>query len=368
MDQVYFSDLHAEHGNNLEDKLRRIFRKTGFLETIAPGELVAIKLHVGESGNLGYLNHNYTRVLVEEVLAVGGKPYLTDTNTLYSGGRHNGVDHTRVAAQHGFSIATVGAPFLPADGIRGTDYHELPVIGGKRIKKARIADGILQADKIIFLSHLKGHLEAGFGGTIKNMAMGCAAVPGKMEQHSDSKPEVSLDACTGCRNCYRVCPTGAISMVEKKAEIDYETCIGCGQCVAACNFEAMNPRWDSGHEGFIEKMAEYAFAVESYFGDRACYLLLALNITPDCDCFDANDLPIVEDVGMFSSLNPFAMEKAAIDMVSRASPVHASRHAEKVKAGGNPFRCVYDQFDNEQVFEYLTALGSEMEYEIVEER
>jgi uncharacterized Fe-S center protein len=364
MDNIFFSDLHAEHGNNLEDKFRRIVRATGFIDTIEKDELVAIKLHVGERGNLGYLNHNYARLLVEEIRSAGGKPYLTDTNTLYTGGRHNGVDHAVTAGQHGFSLAAAGAPFIPADGIRGTISREVPVPGGKRLQNAKLAEGILQADRIIFLNHLKGHEQAGFGGSVKNMAMGCASVTGKLEQHSDSKPVVDSKACIGCRNCFRVCPADAITMVKKKAVIDYDLCIGCGQCVAACNYEAMNPRWDSGHEAFIEKMAEYAWAVHSYFGERACYVTLALNITPDCDCFPANDAPIVEDVGMLASPNPFALDRAAIDLASAAQPNKTSRFAGKVTGGGNPFHQLYEKFDNEHVFTHLSSLGAVLDYEL----
>lgn len=365
MDKVYFSDLHAEHGNNLEDKLRRIVRAAGFIDSIEKDELVAIKLHVGERGNLGYLNHNYARVLVEEIWSAGGKPYLTDTNTLYSGGRHNGVDHTVTAAQHGFSLATVGAPFIPADGVRGNTFREVPVPGGSRLQTAKLAEGILQADRIFFLNHLKGHEQAGFGGSVKNMAMGCASVPGKMEQHSDSKPVVESGECVGCRNCFRVCPTGAIRMEERKAVIKYDLCIGCGQCVAACTYGAMNPRWDSGHDAFIEKMAEYAWAVDRFFEGRAFYITLALNITPDCDCFPANDAPIVEDVGMLSSRNPFALDRASIDLASRAKVNRAGRFADKLSGGGNPFSLLYEKFDNEHVFTHLARLGASLDYDLV---
>jgi uncharacterized protein len=364
MSVVHFTNLHTNPDYNLEEKFRKLFLKTGFSEGLTKGELVAIKLHVGERGNLAYVNHNYARVLVEEIRKTGAKPFLTDTNTLYSGGRHNGLDHTITAAMHGFSYATVGAPFIPADGLRGTDYTEIEVPGGVHLKKAKIATAILEADKILFLSHLKGHELAGFGASAKNMAMGCASVAGKQEQHSDAAPELDGSKCVGCRNCYRVCPVGAISMVDKKAVIDYEVCIGCGQCIAACNYDAMNPRWDTGHDRFMEKMAEYAWAVHHHFASRSCFINMAMDITPDCDCLPSNDQAIIEDIGMLAGLNPFALDRASLDLAAKARPLQGSAYADKVSGGANPFSQLYEKFDNEHLFSHLERLGGELEYEL----
>ena len=351
MNEILFTDMQADFGNSLEKKFRKLIKKSGFLETIKEGELVAIKLHVGERENLGYINPNYARIVAEEIKNRGAKPFLTDTNTLYSGGRHNGVDHSLTAVQHGFNYATVGAPFIPADGVRGLDYREV-AIPGRHIKKAKLAGGILQADRILFLNHFKGHLEAGFGGAIKNMSMGCASIAGKREQHSSSKPVVNRENCVGCRQCYNVCPVGAITMVEHKAVIDYAVCIGCGQCVAACNYQAMEAGSSEDTKIFIEKVTEYAYAVQQYFKEKAFFINFAMNITPDCDCWPANDVPLVEDVGVFAGSNPFALDKATLDAVS-ASKAHASsRHFEKIHGGHNLFQDVYTDIHSDSTFEY----------------
>mgnify|MGYP000166419182 CR=1 FL=1 len=351
MDEILFTDMQAEFGNSLEKKFRKLLKKSAFLESIKEGELVALKVHVGERGNLGYVNPNFARIVVEEVKAVGAKPFLTDTNTLYSGGRHNGVDHSLTAARHGFTLATVGAPFIAADGVRGLDYREVAV-AGRHFKKAKLAGGILQADRIILLNHFKGHIEAGFGGAIKNLSMGCASIAGKMEQHADSKPKVKSENCTGCRQCYWACPTGAISMEENKAVIDYELCIGCGQCVAACNYEAMLAGDSADNQSFIQKVTEYAFAAADYFGDRAYYINFAINIAPDCDCWPANDVPLVEDVGILAGGNPFALDKASLDLVSQAKAHRTSRHYDKIRGGHNLFQEVYPDIHSDTTFEY----------------
>jgi len=361
MAEVFFTDMHAEFGNSLEDKMKRILKHADLESFIGKGELVAIKVHVGERGNLGHMNPSLVRAVVEEVKKFGGKPYLTDTNTLYSGGRHNGVDHAITAVQHGFTYATVGAPFIPADGIRGMDYTEVD-INAKHFDKVKLASNILKADKIIFISHFKGHIEAGFGGAIKNMSMGCASIAGKQEQHCDSKPVVKKENCVGCRQCYRACPVSAITMEDGKAVIDYGVCIGCGQCVAACNYGAMDPSFDEDNPVFLEKISEYAYGVHKYFKDKAFYINLANNITPDCDCWPVNDIPIVEDVGFFGSYSPLAIERATMDKVIKSRPNNTSEHASKIKNKENIFQEIRDHIKSDRTLDYCEELGMESDY------
>lgn len=365
MATVLFTDMQAEFGNSMEAKFRKILKKSDFFDTIQEGELVALKLHVGERENLGYVNPNYVRIVVEEVKKRGGNPFLTDTNTLYSGGRHNGVDHSVTAVQHGFTYATVGAPFIPADGVRGLDYREVEV-PGKHFERVKMAGGVVQADKVILLNHFKGHMEAGFGGAIKNLSMGCASIAGKMDQHADAKPVVDHEKCTGCRQCYWACPEGAIRMENNKAVIDYELCIGCGQCVAACNDQAMNPGSSAETRKFIEKVTEYAYGVSSFFGERAFYINFAMNITPDCDCWPANDVPVVEDVGILASDAPFALDKATMDKVNASRKMATSRHHEKITGkGANIFEDVWEGIPAGSTFDYVQKqFAVSLEYSI----
>jgi uncharacterized protein len=362
MNTVFFSDMKAEYGNSLEKKFRTLLKKSAFFETITEGQIVALKVHVGERENLGYINPNYARIVVEEVKARGARPYLTDTNTLYSGGRHNGADHIVTAIQHGFGYATVGAPFIPADGVRGLAYRELE-LDGKHYRTVKLANGVLEAEKIIFLSHFKGHIEAGFGGSIKNLSMGCASIAGKMEQHAAAKPEVKTDNCVGCRQCYRVCPVGAISMVNHKAVIDYDICIGCGQCVAACNYNAMKAGADTETRDFIEKVTEYAWAASSYFGSNALYINFAMNITPDCDCWPANDIPVVDDVGFFVGRNPFALDRATLDSVNASRPNTTSRYHHKITGQHGLFEEVWDNPNLLTTFDHAASqFGVDLSY------
>jgi len=363
MDNVFWMNLRAGAGCSLEDKFERLLKRAGLGEIAGRGGLVAVKVHVGESGNLAYVNHNYARIVVAGIKAKGAKPFLTDTNTLYSGSRHNAVDHCGTAMMHGYSSGTAGAPFIAADGLRGLDYEELPV-NGRRVKKARIAGALCQADALVMLSHFKGHCEMGFGGTIKNMGMGCAAVPGKLELHSDSKPEQKPEKCVACGQCVRQCPEQAIAMKNKKAVIDYDACIGCGQCVAACNYAAMNVHWGEPRETLIEKVAEYAFAVHERFTGKALYINFALTISPDCDCWNYNDAPVVQDVGIFASVNPLALDRATLDMINKTPRLAGS--AADGKETVNVFEAMAPGIKSGYLFDYCRKLGMDDTYTVQE--
>jgi uncharacterized Fe-S center protein len=362
MDKVFFMNLRAAAGSSLEEKFGRLLKKAGIDGIAGKGALAAIKVHVGESGNLAYVNHNYARIAAAALKANGARPFLTDTNTLYSGSRHNAVDHCGTAALHGYAGATAGAPFIAADGLRGLDFEELPA-DGRRLKRARIGSALCQADALVMLSHFKGHCEMGFGGTIKNMGMGCAAVPGKLELHSGSRPKQNQEKCVACGQCVRQCPADAIVLKNRKAVVDYGTCIGCGQCVAACNYGAMNVRWDEHNEALIEKVAEYALAVQKRFDGKALYVNFALAVSPDCDCWDHNDAPVVQDAGIFASVNPLALDRAALDAINRAPRLAGS--AIEGKKGDDVFGAVWPEVKSGYLFEYCRKLGMEDAYNLV---
>jgi hypothetical protein len=364
-ENVFFMNMHAESGCSLEEKYRRLLRKAGIGDLIGPGELIAVKVHVGERGNLAYINHNYARLSVSEIAKAGGKPFLTDANTLYGGGRHNAVDHHASAVMHGYFEATTGAPFIAADGLRGLDFEELPV-NGRHIAAARIASTLVQADKIVMLSHFKGHCEMGFGGSVKNMGMGCAAVPGKLELHSGTKPVQNHDKCVGCGQCVINCPEHAIVMKAKKAIIDYSICIGCGQCVAACNYGAMQVQWAEHGERLIEKVAEYAAALNGKFNGKALYVNFALAISPDCDCWDYNDASLVQDVGILASRSGAALDRATLDLVKKAPRFSGGALVGSDAQGGNPFDAIRPGQKSEYLFEYCRTLGMNDEYELIE--
>ena len=175
--KVYFSDLRTDEISTLE-KLRRLMKAAGFEQIDFKDKYVAVKLHFGEPGNMAYLRPNWARVVCDYVRALGGKPFLTDCNTLYVGGRANALDHLDSAMLNGYSPMTTGAQCIIADGLKGDDYDLVPIRGGKYLRAAKIGRAIMDADIFISLTHAKGHPAAGFGGALKQLSIGCASSAG----------------------------------------------------------------------------------------------------------------------------------------------------------------------------------------------
>lgn len=188
------------------------------------GKFVAIKMHFGEQGNISFLRPNYARAVVDVVKELGGKPFLTDCNTMYPGSRKNAIEHLYCAWENGFTPLTVGCPVIIGDGLKGTDDIGVPVAGGEYVKEARIGRAIMDADVFISLTHFKGHEMTGFGGTIKNIGMGCGSRAGKTEQHSNGKPSINEDVCRGCRRCQRECANGGLVFdnEKRKMHVDHD--------------------------------------------------------------------------------------------------------------------------------------------------
>ena len=153
--KVYFSDLRTDEISTLE-KLRRLMKAAGFEQIDFKDKYVAVKLHFGEPGNMAYLRPNWARVVCDYVRELGGKPFLTDCNTLYVGGRANALDHLDSAMLNGYSPMTTGAQCIIADGLKGDDYDLVPIRGGKYLRAAKIGRAIMDADIFISLTHAKG--------------------------------------------------------------------------------------------------------------------------------------------------------------------------------------------------------------------
>ena len=240
--KVYFTDFRTKaNGDGLPTKLKKLCKKAGIADLDLDGKFVAIKMHFGELGNISYLRPNYARAVVDVVKELGGKPFLTDCNTLYPGSRKNALEHLYCAWENGFTPLTVGCPILIGDGLKGTDDIEVPVIGGEYVVKAKIGRAVMDADVFISLNHFKGHEMTGFGGAIKNIGMGCGSRAGKCEQHVSGKIKISQSKCRGCKRCQFQCANNALTYNKEtmKMEVNTDNCVGCGRCIAACNFDAI---------------------------------------------------------------------------------------------------------------------------------
>jgi uncharacterized Fe-S center protein len=309
---VYFIDFKTNPKQNILQKLNKLLQRSGFDDIDYQHKITAIKIHFGEPGNMSYIRPNYAAEVVRRVKQNGGLPFLTDCNTLYKGRRSNAIDHLLSASENGFNRLATGCDVIIADGLKGTEYREVEV-NQVNVKKAKIGSAIADADIVISMNHFKGLEMTGFGGALKNLGMGCGSVGGKLEMHSDEHPVVQEDKCTSCGVCIRNCAHNAISLnVRKKAEIDSSICVGCGQCVAVCMFEAAQAQGNSAR--LQEKIAEYALAVVK---DKPTFHInFIMDVSPNCDCWGYNDVPIVPNIGILASFNPVALDVASANLVN----------------------------------------------------
>lgn len=358
--KVFFANLRARGPReNKLAKIAALFAKAGFAERIPKEALTAVKVHVGERGNDTFLSPVLVRKVVDCVKAAGGNPFITDSNTLYKGSRHNAVDHMATAIEHGFGYATVGAPFIVADGLRSTSYEKV-VIRKKHFASVKIASAIVAAQSMIVLSHFKGHEMAGFGGAIKNLAMGCTPSQGKCDQHA-SRFVVQEEKCIACGACFASCPENAVQFVKREkgkvAAIDKDRCVGCGECLTVCKPKAVGIDWKTEIAPFNERMAEYALGAVTGKEKTTGYINFLLNITPDCDCVPWSDSPLVPDIGILASTDPVALDSACFDLVNQEAG-HKHSHLETGHAPGeNKFTGVWKHTCGETQLDHAAKIG-----------
>lgn len=355
--RVYFTDMRATQKLNLIDKVGKLFQEAGLKDIISPGDLVAIKLHFGEKGNTGFIRPQFIRRIVEEVKNAGGKPFLTDANTLYVGSRSNAVDHLKTAVENGFAYAVVDAPLVIADGLNGKDYLKVPV-NLKHCSDVKIGSAVMFADVLLAVTHFKGHEATGFGGAIKNVGMGCGSRAGKQVMHSDMLPRVKESKCRACARCSQWCPAGAITVGElKMAVIDEKLCLGCGECTITCPHGAISVNWKNNMQyGLQEKMVEYAAGVLSNKTGKCGFITFLNNISPDCDCFSFSDTPVVRDIGILASKDIVAIDQACVDLVNKERGLPGSQLEGKSEKG-DIFGALHPNIDWRRQLEYGEEVG-----------
>jgi uncharacterized protein len=353
MSTVFLCRVTDQTPSAWPDAARKALAATDPLPFIGDSELVAIKLHVGEPGVSTFLPPDIAKQAVDFVKGKRARPFLTDTSVLYAGPRSNGVGHTEVASRHGFDYAHTGAPFLPADGLKG-NIETSVVIDGTHFRSVNIARSIADADALVVVSHATGHLATGFGATLKNLGMGCASRKGKLLMHSDTKPFVKTKACQACGQCIASCPEQALSEgQDAKAVLDDDKCIGCGECIAQCRYDAIGFRWDTAPTKVQEKVAEHALGVVRALESRVVCLLGMVSMTKDCDCLAPGTPVVARDIGFAASLDPVALDQAAMDLVKKAEGKSLDRiaypnldgnvqlaHAERIGLGSRSYEIV----------------------------
>ncbi len=169
--KVYFTDMRVSGNETVPGKMIRLAKKAGLDQMDFEGKFVAIKVHFGEEGNLAFLRPDYARALVEYIKSRGGKPFVSDSSTLYVGARKNALDHLDVAFKHGYNPFQLGCHTIIADGIKGTD-EAIVEIDGEYVKHAKIGRAFVDEDVNITKNHIKGHEGTGFGGSLNTLVKG----------------------------------------------------------------------------------------------------------------------------------------------------------------------------------------------------
>ena len=371
---VFFSDLKVDSGKTLLDKLDTLLDRADLKGKIREKDLVAIKLHFGERGNTAYVRPIFLRRVVDRVKQCNGKPFLTDTNTLYTGSRSEAVSHLNTAIENGFAESVVNAPILIGDGLRGNSAIRVR-INRPIFRTVPIAREICLSDALVTVTHFKGHELSGFGGALKNLGMGCASREGKLSQHSNISPKVNNKACRGCETCLSWCAQEAISMLSLKpgvevkrsnAFIDPKKCIGCGECILSCPSGAIEIQWNESIPIFQKKMVEHAYGAVQKKKGRVLHLNFLTQISPACDCYGYSDAPIVNDIGILSSEDPVAIDQASVDLVNGEAGNRASKLQKNWNPGEDKFRAIYPEVDWNIQLAYAEEIGmGTRKYELV---
>jgi len=367
---VYMADLSADRNKSVAAKVSDLFDLLEPSKHFSPRDLVAIKLHFGEAGNTAHIRPQFVRRVVDRLICLQTKPFLTDTNTLYVGSRTEAFSHLTTAFDNGFTREITGAPVIIADGLRGNNSIKARV-DGKHVKEAHIAADIHNADGLVVVSHFKGHELAGFGGALKNVGMGCASREGKLEQHSNISPKVSKKKCIGCGECTVWCRGGAIELQgekrAKKAVINPENCVGCAECILACRQGAILVQWNESIPVFMEKMVEYAAAVLNHKKSKSLFMTFITDVSPLCDCYPFSDRPIVPSLGILASLDPVAIDAAAADLVNASPGNPVSQLKRAMSEGEDKFRALFPNIDWTHQLNYAEGLGmGKREYVLVD--
>ena len=293
---------------SLVAKLKKLIEETPVLEKINSGDIVAIKTHFGERGTTKTLRPTFIRAVVEKLLELGAKPFVTETTGLgLTRLRASAIGRMQIAEENGYTHQTLRAPIIIADGLLGFDFVEVAV-DGKFLKKVYVAKAIAECDAVIFCTHFKLHMQSGIGGSIKNVGVGCVAKPSKYDVHVNGFPTIKEEMCMKCDKCIEICPANAI--------VDYriveEKCLKCTGCYEVCEPRAVHLQWVEGKDvsNRIVECAKGVFKLKKNFS----FLNFLIDITPHCDCHPYSDNAIVSDIGILASKDMVSIDSASYDL------------------------------------------------------
>lgn len=335
--KVFYATLAGKAMSDYPDIANQVFMATYNHSGITFKGALPIKVHFGERGNTTFVPPSYYQQVIASLKEIGTQPLYIETNVLYRGSRTTRSSHLEIAKAHGFT----DLPIVIADGDRGEAYIEVP-IHKTYFESCKIGQGFSDYGQMVVMSHFKGHGMAGFGGALKQLAMGFAARGGKMAQHAAMVPSVSASKCTACGLCVEKCDVQAIELAPK-AILSSERCIGCAGCIAVCPVGAIRNDWSSEH--FKEKMAEYAYAAQ--LNKEIVYLSYIVNVTAECDCMGSAMKPIAKDVAIVGGTDPIAVDQACLDLLASAhghalfeEGIAALVHGEAIGLGARKYELI----------------------------
>ncbi len=327
MSKVYYASARSrtfDRAFSLPAKFEELIRRANFKKFISQRDYVAVKMHFGSHGAFRVVRPRFVRTLADSVRALGAWPFVCDTV------RIPGLQYLELATHSGYTYGSVGAPVIMADGIFGRDG--VRVKAGPLLGDIEIASAIYDAQAMIVLSHCKGHIESGYAGAIKNLAMGCVSAAsrtgaqrsrGKLHARGGSRLVWNSDLCNLCGQCVRVCPTGALELKNGKWTRDESSCFQCNRCARVCPTGALRDTMEVRE--FQQGLAEAAKAVIKTFKPGGIlYVNFVMEASPECDCMPNQDTPVVQDQGVLMSYDVVAIEQASYDLIGKAKPLPQS--------------------------------------------
>ncbi|MCL4491444.1 MAG: DUF362 domain-containing protein [Nitrospirae bacterium] len=328
MSKVYFAAARVrkwKYDESMPGKLERLLKEVELSKYFEKEEWVAVKTHFGSEGAHRIVRPVFLRKVVNALKIIGSKPFVTDTV------RIRGLDYLEVANQNGINHLSVGAPVVIADGLYGND--NIMVRTGEILGEIAVASLIYDVPAMIVCSHIKGHINAGYAGAIKNLAMGgvsashrhCGWKCGRGSMHTIGEGKFVWDneKCAFCYQCEEICPLDCIDFEDDKFNYKDERCWRCGRCTRVCPEGALTLPGDD--ELFMKSLSEATKAVLGTFKpNKVIYINFLTEIQPECDCMPAAEVPVIQDLGILVSDDIVAIEQASIDMLLKAKPLPES--------------------------------------------
>jgi uncharacterized Fe-S center protein len=361
MSKVYFASAHTSKltsEDTLPPKFKRLLKGLWFGRAMKD-KVVCIKMHTG--GGVGYttIHPLLVRVLVEAVKEAGGRPFIT-----------GGIGWSTDAYRRGYTQETLGAPIYPAAGVTDKYYYEVP-IDFRSLDVCQVCGDIADSDVLITFSHGKGHGHCGYGGVIKNIAMGCVTGKTRAQIHRlmDTGFKWDEKLCQHCNLCVENCPTGTARFnKDQQFTIFLHNCTYCMHCVEACPGQAIKIEM-STYLMFQRGMALATKATLGFFKpSQVFHITVLLDVTPFCDCWGFSTPSLVPDIGIMASRDLVALEQASLDAIKVSDYIPGSlpEQLKMSKKGRHLFERIHHKNPYVQV-EAAAELGlGSREYELVD--